>query len=398
MPVFAEDELVAWTANIAHWNDVGGMVPGSISNEATRDLPGGPPAAGREADLGGPADPFGRRDREGEQQAARLPARRHVGGDRGGPSSASGGSSSSFGATAPRRSSPRSAASWTTASRSRGGRSRELPKGVFRLEEEQDSGAVYRVAVEITRRRVRRRSARQPDPGLRPEQRLARRRGHRRADHVHEPDRSSRAGATRGTTDRCACSPGRARSSTRFRRPRSPSTTRCGCGCTTSSGVASRHTSAICCPPATSARSAARSSAGRHPDTGRHFTIVEPQVGGWGGSASRDGNSRHVQRASTGTRSTARPRWRRHATACTSTGSTLDDGPGGEGEHRGGKGIVLEYRVRSNGCFLTCAYTRNRHPPWAVAGGRAGSPNRVEVIRVERRRRGARSRDVARGQ
>lgn len=35
MPVFAGDRLVAWTANIAHWNDVGGMVPGSISAEAT---------------------------------------------------------------------------------------------------------------------------------------------------------------------------------------------------------------------------------------------------------------------------------------------------------------------------------------------------------------------------
>src|SRR5206468_7204346 len=34
MPVFADGELIAWTANIAHWNDVGGMVPGSISNEA----------------------------------------------------------------------------------------------------------------------------------------------------------------------------------------------------------------------------------------------------------------------------------------------------------------------------------------------------------------------------
>src|SRR5438034_3012569 len=34
LPVFAGGELVAWTANIAHWNDVGGMVPGSISNEA----------------------------------------------------------------------------------------------------------------------------------------------------------------------------------------------------------------------------------------------------------------------------------------------------------------------------------------------------------------------------
>ena len=53
MPVFAGDEIVAWTANIAHWNDVGGMVPGSISNEATRDLPGGPAAARRQADLRG---------------------------------------------------------------------------------------------------------------------------------------------------------------------------------------------------------------------------------------------------------------------------------------------------------------------------------------------------------
>src|ERR671932_319449 len=34
MPVFVDGELIAWTANIAHWNDVGGMVPGSISNEA----------------------------------------------------------------------------------------------------------------------------------------------------------------------------------------------------------------------------------------------------------------------------------------------------------------------------------------------------------------------------
>src|SRR5271157_1441653 len=35
MPVFAGDEIVAWTANIAHWNDVGGMVPGSMSTNAT---------------------------------------------------------------------------------------------------------------------------------------------------------------------------------------------------------------------------------------------------------------------------------------------------------------------------------------------------------------------------
>src|SRR5205807_9195426 len=34
MPVFAEGEVVAWTANIAHWTDVGGMAHGSISTDA----------------------------------------------------------------------------------------------------------------------------------------------------------------------------------------------------------------------------------------------------------------------------------------------------------------------------------------------------------------------------
>jgi hypothetical protein len=61
----------------------------------------------------------------------------------------------------------------------------------------------------------------------------------------------------------------------------------------------------------------------------------------------------------------------------------LNDAPGGEGEYRGGKGIVLDYVVRSDGCFYTCAYTRNKQLPWPLEGGREGSPNRAEVIRRE---------------
>jgi N-methylhydantoinase B len=37
MPVFAEGALIAWAANIGHWNDVGGAVPGSMS-VAARDI------------------------------------------------------------------------------------------------------------------------------------------------------------------------------------------------------------------------------------------------------------------------------------------------------------------------------------------------------------------------
>ena len=35
MPVFSDGQIVAWSANIAHWNDVGGVIPGSMSTSAT---------------------------------------------------------------------------------------------------------------------------------------------------------------------------------------------------------------------------------------------------------------------------------------------------------------------------------------------------------------------------
>jgi N-methylhydantoinase B len=121
---------------------------------------------------------------------------------------------------------------------------------------------------------------------------------------------------------------------------------------------------------------------GKHPDTGRHFTIVEPQVGGWGGSSSRDGNSAMFSGFHGDTfncpAEVAEARYGLYVEQL-----RLNDEPGGEGEHRGGKGIVLDYRVRSNGCFFTCAYTRNKHLPWPLHSGREGSPNYAEVIRSD---------------
>ena len=114
---------------------------------------------------------------------------------------------------------------------------------------------------------------------------------------------------------------------------------------------------------------------GPHPDTGRHFTIVEPQVGGWGGSAFSDGNNAMFSPIHGHTfncpAEVAEARYGLYVDRL-----ALSDAPGGEGEHRGGKGIVLEYRVRSNGCFFTCAYTRNKHKPWA-ARGRPGRARRT---------------------
>jgi N-methylhydantoinase B len=124
---------------------------------------------------------------------------------------------------------------------------------------------------------------------------------------------------------------------------------------------------------------------GRHPDTGRHFTIVEPQIGGWGASASRDGNSAMFSPIHGDTfncpAEIAEARYGLFVDRL-----ELNGADGGEGRFRGGKGIVLEYRVRGGGCFLTCAYTRSRHRPWALDGGAEGSSNFIEVIGAGARR------------
>ena len=54
---------------------------------------------------------------------------------------------------------------------------------------------------------------------------------------------------------------------------------------------------------------------------------------------------------------------------------------GGEGQWRGGRGICMDYRIRSDGSFLTCGYTRSKFAPWSSQGGLEGTPNFIEVIR-----------------
>ena len=119
---------------------------------------------------------------------------------------------------------------------------------------------------------------------------------------------------------------------------------------------------------------------GRHPDTGRHFTVVEPQLGGWGASANADGNSAMFTGIHGDTFNCpveiAEARYGLWVEQLALSGAE-----GGAGERRGGKGIVLDYRARADGLFFTCAYTRSVHAPWAVDGGREGSRNYVELIR-----------------
>ncbi|MEM1362253.1 MAG: hydantoinase B/oxoprolinase family protein [Pseudomonadota bacterium] len=121
---------------------------------------------------------------------------------------------------------------------------------------------------------------------------------------------------------------------------------------------------------------------GIHPDTGRQYTIIEPQIGGWGAWEGRDGNpcifsGFHGETFNTPAEiSEAR-------NGLFVDRMALNTEPGGEGQWSGGRGLVLEYRIRTENGFLTAGYTRCKITPWSLEGGHEGSGNYVDVIKPD---------------
>ncbi len=121
---------------------------------------------------------------------------------------------------------------------------------------------------------------------------------------------------------------------------------------------------------------------GLHPDTGRTYVVIEPELGGWGGSSLSDGNSGQFSMMHGETYNcpaeVAEARY----------GVTVDylsfhDEDGGAGQFRGGKGVRIDYRIRSDNAWLTVAYTRSKFPPWPLEGGCEGSPNYILIVRSD---------------
>ncbi len=118
-----------------------------------------------------------------------------------------------------------------------------------------------------------------------------------------------------------------------------------------------------------------------HPDTGEPALLVEPQPGGWGASAVKDGEHGLV---SVGDGETyvipVEVAEQRYGIRVERFGFHIAEGAGA-GYRRGGRGLIREYRIRCEQALLTVAWGRHLFPPWGAAGGRDGSPNYVEVIR-----------------
>jgi N-methylhydantoinase B len=124
--------------------------------------------------------------------------------------------------------------------------------------------------------------------------------------------------------------------------------------------------------------------AGTHPETGELFLLVEPQAGGWGASAGKDGES---------------------GLMCVGDGETyvipievaetrygivvdryeLDPTGAGAGRRRGGRGCIRDYRAAVDEVTLTATFGRHKYLPWGIDGGHPGSRNEVRVFHEDGR-------------
>ena len=378
MPVFAEGRLVAWTANIAHWNDVGGRVPGSLSTEATDIFQEGLRLAS--VKLISQGQPI-RSVLQILRANTRMPD--FMEGDL-----------------------------WAGVAAVRGGAARlreltskygsalfllamkdfmdlgekvslkalgELPAGQLSLEELQDDGSLFKVRIDI------RASEMVVDLRDNP-------------DQCQGPTNLSRDGTVVAAqmAFKALTAPQGITNGGTFRPLRV--LTRPGSLFDALPPAAEGfyfenlirvHDLILCClaqrfpdrlPAGNFASVCATIIGGIHPDTGRLFTLVEPEIGGWGAEPGRDGNNAVYSGLHGETYNcpveVCEARYGLYVERM-----ALNDEAGGHGQFRGGRGVCIDYRIRADGSFMTCGYTRSVVPPWGLEQGAEGTPNYVEVIR-----------------
>ena len=380
MPVFSEGEVVAWCANMAHWNDVGGMAPGSMSAEATEIF----------------------------QEGLQLPAVKLI--SRGQPIR------SVFDIMTANSRMPDFLTGdlWAGIASIRVGERRlqevvkkygketflhaineymdygervtlaalkELPHGTYTLEEEQDSGVFYKVGVTISADEFVVDLRENPDQDKGPfniSQDGAIVAAQMVLKSITSPDTACNGGTFRPlkvlTREGSIFHPARPAAMGMYyendvrlydliwRTLAEAMPERLPAG----------HFASIC----------GTLFGGVHPDTGRHYSVIEPELGGWGGSAAGDGNSA-IFSGFHGETYNCPAEISESRYGVTVDQMSFHDEEGGEGKHRGGKGVCIDYRMRSDNAWLTAAYTRSKFPPWPLRGGRLGSPNYIQIVRTD---------------
>lgn len=121
---------------------------------------------------------------------------------------------------------------------------------------------------------------------------------------------------------------------------------------------------------------------GIHPDTDNLFVFGEPLVGGWGASRDMDGDGGQFCCGNGETFNVPVELFEaRYGLQVDQYAFHTEDG--GAGEFRGGRGVTLDYRILGEEVFLTYAASRTVSRPWSLAGGKAGSTNYALLIRSD---------------
>lgn len=114
---------------------------------------------------------------------------------------------------------------------------------------------------------------------------------------------------------------------------------------------------------------------------GKRQVYFDIEVGGWGGHAGGDGASALSCGLHNNTNAPIEMVETRYPVTFTRYGLIPDSG--GAGTHRGGLGLVREWRLEAESGSLSTNFERFRIPPYGLEGGQPGSLSRTTVHRAD---------------
>jgi N-methylhydantoinase B/oxoprolinase/acetone carboxylase alpha subunit len=114
-------------------------------------------------------------------------------------------------------------------------------------------------------------------------------------------------------------------------------------------------------------------------ESGAREVLVEIEIGGSGAHPAKDGVNAYA--AGMHNNSNIPIEMIEAQMPLTVTRYALRPGSGGAGRHRGGLGLVREWRVDSPACFFTANMDRFVHAPYGLAGGGPAATGRLLLIR-----------------
>ena len=129
---------------------------------------------------------------------------------------------------------------------------------------------------------------------------------------------------------------------------------------------------------------------GKDPESGEIFVHIEPAVGGWGATCTRDGTAALIATTDGDTYNYSVELFEAKFPLLVHQYALNTDEGVGEGRYRGGFGVVREFDILADDAFTYASFGRSVEPPWGLKGGAKGSCNFMEIKSTKEIRRVAR--------